>query len=292
MVAGIVGVVRDFVERKNVQSRKITCYMPISNELKTVLALRPLGLVFDIDGTLSPMAPTSDEARLYAGVAPLLERVRERAHVAIMTGRAIDDGAKMVNVEGLTYIGTHGLEWCDGLPSLHPVQIVPEALNYIEPGTYLLDLVEQELSRLPGVYVQRKHVGGTVHYRLASDPETARQGILAILEEPARRVNMRLREGKKMVEVLAPLAVNKGQALRRFVEHFQVQGVVFAGDDQTDLDAVLEVARLREEKRVVGGVSIVVQHADTLPVLLEHADMVVQEVRGMVDLLREMVEVL
>ena len=62
---------------------------------------------------------------------------------------------------------------------------------------------------------------------------------------------MRLREGKKMVEVLAPLAVDKGQALRRFVEHFQVQGVVFAGDDQTDLDAVLEVKRLRKEKKVV-----------------------------------------
>jgi len=35
-----------------------------------------------------------------------------------------------------------------------------------------------------------------------------------------------------------------------------------------------------------------VQHADTLPVLLEHADIVVQEVGGMVDLLREIVEML
>jgi trehalose 6-phosphate phosphatase len=272
--------------------KDILNYMPASDDLKSVLAQRPLGLVFDIDGTLSPMAPTSDEARLYAGVAPLLERARERAHVAIMTGRAINDGARMVNVEGLTYIGTHGLEWSDGLPSLHPVQVVPEALQYIEPGTYLLDLVEQRLPRLPGVYVQRKRVGGTLHYRLSADQEQARRDILAILEEPARQVNMRLREGKKMVEVLASLAVDKGQALRRFVEHFQVQGVVFAGDDQTDLDAVLEVERLREEKKVVAGLSIVVQHADTLPVLLEHADMVVQEVGGMVDLLRKIVEML
>lgn len=267
-------------------------YMPALSDLKNVLAQRPLGLVFDIDGTLSPIAPTSDEARLYAGVVPLLERARERAHVAIMTGREIADGARMVNVEGLTYIGTHGLEWSDGLPSLRTVQVVPQALQYIEPGTYLLDLVEQQLPRLPGVYVQRKRVGGTLHYRLSADQEQARRDILAILEEPARQVNMRLREGKKMVEVLAPLAVNKGQALRSFVEHFQVQGVVFAGDDQTDLDAVLEVERLRKEKKVVAGLSIFVQHADTLPVLLEHADIVVQEVGGMVDLLREIVEML
>jgi trehalose 6-phosphate phosphatase len=266
--------------------------MPTSNNLITVLAQRPLGLIFDIDGTLSPMALTSDEARLYPGVVPLLERARERAHVAIMTGRAIDDGARMVNVDGLTYIGTHGLEWCDGLPSLHPVQIVPEALQFIEPGTYLLDLVEKELPNLPGVYVQRKHVGGTLHYRQSTETERSRRDILAILEEPARRVNMRLREGRMMVEVLAPLAVDKGQALRRFVEHFQAQGVLFAGDDSTDLDAVLEVARLREEKKVIAGLSVVVQHADTLPAMLEHADIVVQEVEGMVDLLRELVDML
>ena len=78
--------------------------MMIPDELQTVLAQSPLGLIFDIDGTLSPMAPTSDEARLYPGVVPLLERLKERAHVAIMTGRAIDDGARLVNVEGLTYI--------------------------------------------------------------------------------------------------------------------------------------------------------------------------------------------
>jgi trehalose 6-phosphate phosphatase len=256
--------------------------MPASNKLQTVLAQHPLGLIFDIDGTLSPMAQTSDEARLYPGVVPLLERARERAHVAIMTGRAIDDGARMVNVDGLTYIGTHGLEWCDGLPSLHPVQIVPEALQYIEPGSYLLDLVEKELPNLPGVYVQRKHVGGTLHYRQSTDPERSRRDILAILEVPARRVNMRLREGRMMVEVLAPLAVDKGQALWRFVEHFHARGVLFAGDDSTDLDAVLEVARLREEKKIIAGLSVVVQHAD----------IVVQEVEGMVRLLREMLDML
>jgi trehalose 6-phosphate phosphatase len=261
------------------------------NKLQTVLSQHPLGLVFDIDGTLSPMAPTSDEARLYPGVVPLLERARERAHVAIMTGRAIEDGAAMVNVEGLTYIGTHGLEWCDGLPALHPVQVVPEALNFIEPGRYLLDLVEEHLAELPGVYVQRKRVGGTLHYRLSPNPEQAREGILSILEEPARRVNMRLREGRRMVEVLSPLAVDKGQALRRFVEHFQVQGVAFAGDDNTDLDAVLEIVRLREEKGIEA-LSIVVQHADSVPMMLERGDIVVQEVKGMVELLSEMIEML
>ena len=57
--------------------------------LQTILTKKPLGLVFDIDGTLSPIAPTPEEAQLYPGIVPLLERAREHAHVAIMTGRAI-----------------------------------------------------------------------------------------------------------------------------------------------------------------------------------------------------------
>lgn len=261
-----------------------------SSALSTVLAKRPLGLVFDIDGTLSPIAPTPDAATLYPGVAELLEQARAYAHVAIMTGRGIEDGARIVNLEGLTYIGTHGLEWCEGLPSQHPVELIPEALSYVEPGKQLLDLVEQHQAELPGVIVQRKRVGGSVHYRLAQDPEQTRERIFALLQEPARELQMRLGEGKKVVEVLSPLTVNKGQALRRYTEHLQLQSVLFAGDDRTDLYAIRAAEKLRQER--LATVSIVVQHTDTLPELLEHANIIVQEVEGMVAQLREIVNTL
>ena len=258
--------------------------------LQEVLTRRPLGLVFDIDGTLSPIAPTPDEARLAPGVVPLLKEARNYAHVAIITGREVEDGAAMVNIDGLTYIGTHGLEWCDGLPSLHPVQVVPEALTYVEPGKYLLDLAEKKLAGLPGIIVQRKRVGGSIHYRLSPDPEQARQKIFTVLEKPAHSVNMRLSEGKRIIEIRTPLAVNKGEALRRFVQRFGLHGVIFAGDDRTDLDAILEIPNLRKEG--ITALSIVVRHVDTLPALFEHGDIMVQEVEGMVNLLRELVHLL
>jgi len=260
--------------------------------LQSVLVNRPLGLVFDIDGTLSPLAPTPEEARLYPGVADLLEQARDNdgVHVAIMTGRAIDDGAAMVNVEGLTYIGTHGLEWSDGLPSLHPIQIMPGALDYIEPGKYLLDLGEQRLPDLPGVIVQRKRVGGTFHYRLSPYPEETRRALLALLGEPTRQVHMILSEGKRVVEVRPPLAIDKGTALRHFAERFTVQSLIFAGDDRTDLDAALEVERLRHDG--LSALAVVVRHDDTLPELLALANIVVEGVPGMVELLREIVAML
>lgn len=258
--------------------------------LQHVLSQQPRVMVFDIDGTLSPIAPTPDAARLFPGIAPLLEQARQHAHVVIMTGRGIDDGAAMVNIEGLTYIGSHGLEWSDGLPSTHPVQIEPEALAFQQAGTHLLDLAQQKLATIDGILVERKRIGGAVHYRLCAQPEQARQQIFALLSEPAQQVNMRLSEGKRVVEIKTPLKVNKGVALQRIAHHFSARGLLFAGDDRTDLDAILEIARLRENG--LPGISIVVQHHDTLPELLEHADIVVQEVEGMAELLTKIVQLL
>jgi trehalose 6-phosphate phosphatase len=258
--------------------------------LETVLSKSPLGIAFDIDGTLSPIAPTPDEARIYPGVLSLLDQAKKYARIAILTGRSIDDGAAILNLDGLTYIGTHGLEWSDGLPWLHPVQIMPEALAYHEPGKYLLDLVEQHLSELPGVIVQRKRIGGTIHYRLAPDPVKTRENILSLLEQPAQQVHMKLSEGKLAVEIRVPLPVHKGWAIRTFLERNHLNAIVFAGDDRTDLDAVLEIGKMRAEGNAA--FSIAVQHHDTLPELLAQADIVVQEVPGMVDLFREMVTIL
>jgi trehalose 6-phosphate phosphatase len=258
----------------------------ISEDISTVLKQRPLGLVFDIDGTLSSIAPTPDAAVLYPGVAQYLERAKQFAHIGILTGRALDDGARIVNVEGLTYVGTHGLEWSEGLPATHKIEILAEAIPYIEPGKQLMDLAEQLLvPQIPSLIVQRKHIGGTLHYRLAPDPEQARTLILATLKEPAARLHMHLDEGKRAVEILAPLTINKGKALRRFVEHFGLRGVIFAGDDRTDLHAILEVAQLRQDGYAAH--AIAVRHTDTPQALLEHADTIVQGVEGMVTLLEK-----
>lgn len=264
--------------------------MNIQESLSKILAHSPRGLVFDIDGTLSPIAPTPDKARIYPGVLSLLDQAQKYAHVAILTGRSIDDGASMVNLDGLTYIGTHGLEWSEGLPWLHPVEITPEALNYYEPGKYLLDLVEEHLSELPGVIIQRKRIGGSIHYRLAPDPIETRQKILALLEKPAQRVNMSLSEGKLIVEIRVPLPIHKGLAIHKFAERYNLNAIVFAGDDRTDLDAITAIRTMRTGG--IAALSIVVQHHDTLPELLAKADLVVQEVPGMVELIREMVTIL
>ncbi len=258
--------------------------------IETVLSQKPLGLALDFDGTLSPIAPTPEAAQLYPGVPDLLQRAQKHAHVAILTGREIEDGACKINLDGLTYIGEHGLTWSDGLPWLHPVHIAPGASEYILPGTYLLDLAEARQAELPGIIVQRKRVGGSIHYRLAPDKEQTRQKLLDLLAEPAWRFNMEIKEGKQIIEIRPPLAINKGTALRQFAQCNELRSLIFAGDDLTDLDAMLEIPALRREG--LATLAIAARHHDTPPELLQHADMVVDEVPGMVALLRDIVEFL
>ena len=101
---------------------------------------------------------------------------------------------------------------------------------------------------------------------------------------------MSLNEGKQIVEIRAPLAIDKGLALRQFAQRFSLRGIVFAGDDRTDLDAIMEIGRLRQKG--LAALAIVVRHVDTLPDLLQYADVVVDGVPEMVELLREMVGML
>lgn len=256
-------------------------------QLRQMLKQHPLGLLFDIDGTLSAIAPTPREAYLHPEVPSLLEQLKQQAHIAIVTGRSVKSGAALVNVDGIIYAGSHGLEWCDGLPGQHAVQLAPEALPYVEAGKHLLKLAEQEFSGMQGVLIEHKRVGGGIHYRLCTDPEQARQRILELLEEPVRQSAMRLSEGKRIVEIRPPVAIDKGEVVRRFVERLGIRGAMFAGDDRTDMDAMRELKQLRAEG--VTTLAVVVRHLDTQPELLELADIVVEGVEGMVALLREIV---
>jgi len=83
----------------------------VRDRLRAVLALRPLGLFSDIDGTLSAIAPTPDAAILLPGVADLLKQALPTFDlVAAVSGRTAIDARAMVGLPGLLYIGNHGLE--------------------------------------------------------------------------------------------------------------------------------------------------------------------------------------
>ncbi|MBA3413986.1 MAG: hypothetical protein H0U10_02020, partial [Chloroflexia bacterium] len=78
---------------------------------RAVLRRAPAGLLSDIDGTLSDIAPTPADAFVAEGIKESLRRLAARlALVAVVSGRAAEAGRTMVGVDELLYVGNHGME--------------------------------------------------------------------------------------------------------------------------------------------------------------------------------------
>jgi len=83
-----------------------------------------------------------------------------------------------------------------------------------------------------------------------------------------------------VLEVLPPLDVNKGTAVRALLARAGLARALFAGDDTTDLDAFTAIDELEV------GVKVAVDSAEAPPALRAGADVVVPGTVGLVELLR------
>jgi trehalose 6-phosphate phosphatase len=242
---------------------------------------RPFGLLCDVDGTLSPMAAAPDDARITPRNLALLRALSQRGIVAAVSGRDLPDLRRMFATDSLVLVGLHGLAWLvDG----HE-QLLPEAEPY---RTLTLEAAQQlrALRAIDGLFVEVKTVGLAYHYRGAADPATARQMILdAIVGSPAA-AHFQVHEGILLIELRPPLVSNKGIAVRRLVDRFSLQGLLYLGDDTTDIDALVEARRLRESGAGAAW-GIAVTHPEASPQVASAADFSVPDVAGVEWLLGE-----
>lgn len=248
--------------------------------LDAVLARPPVGLLLDIDGTISPIAPTPQEAAVPDPIRALLRRLAVRLPlVAAISGRAAADAAQMVGVPEMIYIGNHGLEMLRG----GQIEPLPEAVAYQGKIGMVMHAAQSELP-LAGLLFEDKGLSASVHYRLADDPDTARVQVGAVLERLTAEHGLRLTAGRMVWELRPPLAANKGTAVRWVVGTYQLNGAIFCGDDRTDADAfrVLDVMRSRHD---LAALNVGVAATETPREVLEGADVLVDGVPGMQRLL-------
>jgi trehalose 6-phosphate phosphatase len=223
----------------------------VAAHLLTRLAEQPdrAAILLDIDGALAPIVPHPDQAAVPPETKKELERLARRyALVACITGRSATDAKRVVGVEGLTYVGLHGLE-------LHP-----EAERYRAPIHAFADTVHWP--------VEDKGLAVSFHYRNVEDEDAARAKLETVASR-ARAAGLRAQFGRKILEILPPVDANKGTAVRHLLERSKLTRALYAGDDTTDLDAfrALEALEL--------GIRVAVASPEGPPELRETADLVV-----------------
>lgn len=195
----------------------------------------PLALLLDVDGTLAPIAPTPALAQVPAATRFVLERLVQLPGIvmALISGRAAQDAARIAGVPGAWVIGNHGYELMapDSEISVWPAarefeHAMADAVRLLTP----LELIE-------GAVLENKRWTLSVHYRNVT------QGVVELqnrVRSVAADLGLRVTDGKKVVEVRPPIDVDKGTAALAFAlrhEALPAGSVLYAGDDRTDEDA-------------------------------------------------------
>jgi trehalose-phosphatase len=223
------------------------------------------GIFLDFDGVLAPIVVRPEDAYPPAETRVELARLVARyALVGVISGRAGADVRARVGVDGIVYVGSHGLE------------LNPDAERWrgrIRDFTSAVSWAEHH-TELKGLTV-------TFHFRDAEDEQAA----VRELEEVAARATdegLVARFGRMVLEVLPPIGSNKGTAVRHLLEGAGLHRALVAGDDTTDIDAFRAIDDMDHAVRVA------VMSAESPELLRDYADLVVGSTGEFLDVLRRL----
>jgi trehalose 6-phosphate phosphatase len=256
-----------------------------------VLNHTPAGLVTDVDGTISPIAPTPAEASVDPLACASLERLNGGlALLGIVTGRAAANAEAMVALPGLVYVGNHGMERRhNGVAWTHP----GAAAGGAAIGAALREFAAEahRLGHADGVIVEDKGVSGSIHYRLAPDHDAAHAALLPLAVAAAERHGLTVTSGRNILELRPSIVVNKGTAIVELVAAHRLRGIIFLGDDLTDVDGFKALRVLRQAGEVAT-LLVAVLSAETHADVLAHTDVTVDGVTGCAALLAAIADAL
>jgi trehalose-phosphatase len=222
-------------------------------------------IFLDFDGVLAPIVDRPEDAYPPEETRVELRRLVDRyGLVAVVSGRAGRDVKDRVGVDGVVYVGSHGLE-LDRQADRWRQQIVDFA----------------SAAAWPPSEIELKGLSVAFHFRDREDEQAA---VLELeqLAERARDDGLVARFGRKVLEVLPPVGSNKGTAVRALLSGAGLSRVLVAGDDTTDLDAFRAVEELEHKVRV----AVLSDESPTL--LAEHAETVLSSTGEFLELLRRL----
>ena len=233
----------------------------------TVFQTGRWGLIVDFDGTIAEIASRPDEAMVSRRAADSLRRLADTIElVCVMSGRAVRDLQAKVLVDNIMYVGNHGAEYLEA----GQVSVAPGVAEYRDKIKRVFDGLRTAVA-LPGLVWDDKQHSVSVHYRLASDPDHARRMLQVALDSATGTDELEMFWGKMVLEIRAPVGLDKGYAVRKLVREREVDSVVVIGDDTTDVDALNALGELRAAGDV-HGIGVAVIYEDSPEELVRSAD--------------------
>ena len=208
-------------------------------------------LLFDYDGTLTPIVERPEDALLSEEARGRLTALaaHPRCIAGIVSGRSLADLSVLADIQGLIHAGNHGMEIRGpGLDFTHPEAIAAwRILDQVQAA------LADALAYVPGVIVEHKGLTLSVHYRATPEPAASQvdDGVAAVVEPYVESRQLRLTRGKMVVEVRPAIEWDKGKAIEKIHRHSRESGnpggnpfPVYFGDDRTDEDGFRAVQEM------------------------------------------------
>lgn len=232
------------------------------------LAATPVLLVaVDFDGTLAPLVDEPMSARMSPEARAAIEALlaAPATHVALVSGRSLDDLRVIAQHHGdspIALAASHGAEyWLPGEGARSDADAAAAGLR-----DALAARVAEAVADVTGAWVERKTFGFAVHSRLVDEaraPEVhARADAIVARDAPG----WRRREGHRVTEY-ASRAEGKDTAVAVLRALTGATGVLFAGDDVTDEDALRSLGPGDVGVRVGPGETAATVRVDGIPQL-------------------------
>lgn len=220
---------------------------------------RPL-LLLDYDGTLAPIVPDPASAYPHPQVPELLRQLIDRGiPLYVVTGRRVEDLARLLPVPRLPVVGVHGLEEGEvgGPVRRHLPQGAAEAL----------EAVRCRLPPIPGLRVEDKGLSLALHYRGLPDEEAAERALTRWASHLPE--GLEALAGKKVLEV-RPRGAGKGEAVRALAGRHPGRIPVYLGDDLTDEQAFLALGSRAVTVKVGPGPTVARYRLPDVPAAVDY----------------------
>lgn len=193
-------------------------------------------LMLDFDGTLAPIRPRPEMAKLPAGTLNLLKRLGKSPDIilAIISGRKLAELKKLAPVRGIYYAGCHGLEISGpGINFTHPR--AGAAIPHLKA---LIEDLKKIKSKLPGTLIEDKGLSVAIHFR-----NVAGQHVAIINKQIAdlkkKYPGLLCQPGRKVYDFRPNVSWDKGRAVKLLLKKLYNKNPfpIYIGDDTTDDDA-------------------------------------------------------
>ncbi len=248
--------------------------------LKEFVSKARIGIVSDVDGTLSPIVDDPAAAIVLPQSKQHLIAMQPKLELlAFVSGRAASDIHGRVAIEGGVYVGNHGMERHMG----DTVQVNKEVAAYRTNLEAVMNTVRDGL--LPGMAIEDKGATASIHYRRTENPQQTAATFKPQLEKLAETHDSHVHSGKMVFELRPRVKVNKGTAFRDLIADYRLDAAMYLGDDVTDADAIRAAGELRAAGTCFA-LGVGVEHAGDTPEVVErYADVMASSVEDVAELL-------